>query len=329
MDTLSLYYFSEVAKDLHMTRTAKRLYISQQTLSNHIQRLEESFGVKLLHRKPTLSLTYAGEHVLAFAETITRESNNLKDILSDISNEDRGMILFGSSTLRMTTLLPDILPMFSFKYPNVEIRITDEQSKELEHLVLNGSLDMAVIIPEEESSMLSVTPLMQDQIYLCVTDSLLRKYYGEEAYKIIEKSRVQANLNDFSRFPFSLLDNRMGKRIQKCFDEVGFSPNIYTTSTLIQISNSICFTGLSASFATRTSLHNCRGTVPKDVHFFPLYYHGSPLTQDAVIIRHKDRYLCHYSQYFFDLVTNYFKLLENLPIERLTSTGLKDFYPGV
>lgn len=36
MDTLSLYYFSELAKDLHITRTASRLFISQQTLSNHI-----------------------------------------------------------------------------------------------------------------------------------------------------------------------------------------------------------------------------------------------------------------------------------------------------
>ena len=46
MDTLSLYYFSELAKDLHITRTANRLFISQQTLSNHIMRLEEYYGVK-------------------------------------------------------------------------------------------------------------------------------------------------------------------------------------------------------------------------------------------------------------------------------------------
>ena len=54
MDTLSLYYFSELAKDLHITRTANRLFISQQTLSNHIMRLEEYYGVKLLNRKPSL-----------------------------------------------------------------------------------------------------------------------------------------------------------------------------------------------------------------------------------------------------------------------------------
>ena len=41
MDLVSLYYFQELSKDLNMTRTAQRLYISQQTLSNHIHRLEQ------------------------------------------------------------------------------------------------------------------------------------------------------------------------------------------------------------------------------------------------------------------------------------------------
>ena len=41
MDILSFYYFKELAKDLHMTKTASRLYISQQTLSNRILRMEE------------------------------------------------------------------------------------------------------------------------------------------------------------------------------------------------------------------------------------------------------------------------------------------------
>ena len=41
MDMISLYYFSELARDVHMTRTASRLVISRQTLSHPSQRLEE------------------------------------------------------------------------------------------------------------------------------------------------------------------------------------------------------------------------------------------------------------------------------------------------
>lgn len=66
--TNSLHYFAEAAKELNFTKTAKRLFISQQNLSHHIARLEEYFEVQLFERKPWLALTYAGEVLLAYAE---------------------------------------------------------------------------------------------------------------------------------------------------------------------------------------------------------------------------------------------------------------------
>lgn len=84
MELISLYYSTELAKDLHMTRTAERLFISQQTLSNHIARLESYYGATLFYRKPRLMLTPAGEYVLSSANTILKEESNLKDILFDV-----------------------------------------------------------------------------------------------------------------------------------------------------------------------------------------------------------------------------------------------------
>ena len=100
MDLISLYYFQELSKDLNMTKTAERLYISQQTLSNHIQRLEQYYGTKLFYRKPSLSLTCAGEFVLSFAQVVGKEERNLKDILSDVEHQERGTLRFGASMAR-------------------------------------------------------------------------------------------------------------------------------------------------------------------------------------------------------------------------------------
>ena len=47
MNLISLYYFTELAKEPHMTNTAQKLYITQQNLSQHIQRLEQYYGVEL------------------------------------------------------------------------------------------------------------------------------------------------------------------------------------------------------------------------------------------------------------------------------------------
>ena len=52
MNFLHLKYFLLVAEELNITRAAERLYISQQSLSNHIQRLEQYYGTKLFYRKP-------------------------------------------------------------------------------------------------------------------------------------------------------------------------------------------------------------------------------------------------------------------------------------
>lgn len=317
MDTLSLYYFSELAKDLHMTRTAARMFISQQTLSNHILRLEEHYGVRLLNRKPSLSLTYAGEYVLAFAERVNRDSANLEDILSEIRQEERGLILFGASTLRMSACLPDILPEFSAKYPDVEIRITDTNSKKLEQLILKGDLDLAIVLSGEEKPDIMKTHLMSDQVYLCVTDRLLQSCYGDEAVKLRERARNGADVKDFFKLPFCMLDNRMGQNIKKCFDEAGVVPNIYTTCEHMQVSTSIGLKGVAACFTTRTGLLNQKGGIPEDINVFPLSCNGRLFVQDISLIYHKDRYRTGYGRYFYDLVLEYFRKAERLSIEEL------------
>jgi len=315
MDVISLYYFSELAKDLHMTRTANRLFISQQTLSNHIQRLEEYYGVQLLHRKPTLSLTCAGEFVLAFAKTVSREELNLKDILSDVEQQERGVLRFGASTLRMNACLPAILPEFSARYPHVEIRITDTISSKLEPMVEEGLLDFAIVLSGESNPKLVDHHLMNDQVYLCVADSLLQQYYGEGAEALKERAIHGACVKDFSRLPFCLLSNRMGRRIQECFAEAQVIPHAYLTSTYTQISTTVCFQRLAACFVSQMNLVNQRSLIPADINIFPLLYQNEPLIQHLSLIRHKDRYLSHFAKLFLDLVFRYFSEVEQIHLD--------------
>ncbi|MBR0356051.1 MAG: LysR family transcriptional regulator, partial [Clostridia bacterium] len=227
MELISLYYFTELTKDLHMTRTAERLYISQQTLSNHIARLESYYGTPLLYRKPALSLTPAGEYVLSSAKTILNEEANLKAILSDVEQQERGILRFGASTLRMNTSLPHILPQFSKRFPQVEIRLTDTISSELTELVLDGELDLALTVSRKADPRLMEDRMMDDQVYLCVADSLLQEYYGDKADSLKACSANGAYLGNFSQLPFCLLENRIGEKIYECFAEAQIKPKAY------------------------------------------------------------------------------------------------------
>lgn len=316
MDLISLYYFSELAKDLHITRTANRLFISQQTLSNHIQRLEDYYGTKLLYRKPALALTTAGEFVLGFADVVNKEQVNLKDILSDIAQQERGVLRLGASALRLNTCLPAVLPKFSARYPNVELRITDTVTARLEPLVLDGSLDFAITLNGEEHPKLVTQELMDDQVYLCVADSLLRKYYGEAARTLKEKAIQGADVKDFAALPFCIFENRMGRQINQCFDASNIVPRTYMTSTYTQVGTTVCFQRLAACFISQMSLVSQRKDIPEDINIFPLYYKGRPLAQRLSLIRMKDRYLSHYAKFFLELLFQYFDGLERVHMDR-------------
>ncbi len=317
MDITSLYYFLEVTRDLHITRTANRLYISQQTLSNHIQRLEAQFNAQLLNRKPKLSLTYAGEFVRDFAETVLKEQTNLQDILSDIEENNRGVIRFGASTMR-TGVLAAIYPAFAARYPNVEFRLTTIISQDLESMIANGDLDFAIVVSEKNDPDLIQESLMRDQIYFCVADPLLRQYYEEqEAEEIKERSLHGARMKDFSKLPFCIFNNSMGQRIHRCFEEAGYEPVTRLTTSHTQICTTIGFQGSLAFFATQVNLLSRKDEIPANLNIFPLLLDDSPMFLQVSLLRHRMRYLTHYSKYFLELLTSYMAEAEQTPMSRL------------
>lgn len=317
MDLQSLYYFSELAKDPHMTRTAAKLFISQQTLSNHIQRLEEYYGVPLFYRKPSLTLTDAGEFVLAFANIVNKEQANLKDILADISKQERGFLRIGASNLRMNAVLPAILPEFSARYPRVELRIVEALSAQLLSMVVEGELDFAIMITPEPNAKLVSWDLMSEPNYLAVRDDLLRQYYGDETEAFKEKAIHGIELLDSAlRLPFCLLDNRIGREIQGYLDEASTSPRVYANSSDVEVALSLCCNGLAASFLPQMRLARHQGVLPEDMNFFPLLHRGRPLTQNLSLVRHKERYLSHYTRYILELICQFFAETEQIDMSR-------------
>ena len=57
---LNLEYFLVAAEELSFTKAARRLFISQQSLSSHIANMEKELDIALFHRTSPLTLTYAG-----------------------------------------------------------------------------------------------------------------------------------------------------------------------------------------------------------------------------------------------------------------------------
>lgn len=182
--------------------------------------------------------------------------------------------------------------------------------------MLDGSLDFAVTLNGEDHPRLVSHQLMDDQVYLCVADSLLQHYYGADTPALKERAANGATVKDFSKLPFCIFDNRMGRQINQCFDAANIIPRTYITSTYTQVGFTVCFQRLAACFISQMSLVSQKNDIPPDINIFPLYYKGQPLTQRLSLIRMKDRYLSHYSKFFLDLLFQYFSSTERVHMGR-------------
>ncbi len=321
MELESLYYFMETARDLHITRTAGRLHISQQTLSNHIARLEEYYGAKLFYRYPTLQLTGAGKDVLNFAQRVHQEEINLRAVLTDTLQSDTGEIAISASSPRFNYYLPNVLEKFSAEYPNVTIDLIDRTSDDSEVLVQKNQVDFAVTVDTEARKLkVNVKASCEDPVYFCVSDKLLRKYYGDDMYALREKSINGADLADFSRLPFLIVSplGRMGRRIAHCFSDAGYEPKVYLKAGYTTIMAPLCNAALAGCFTSHMNLARWHYQMSDDVNIFPLYFRGNPVLLKICVIYSRQRYLNHHCRRFINLLEEQFAVIGGEKLSRLS-----------
>ena len=144
MNFQNLKYFLLVAEELNITRAAERLYISQQSLSNHISNMERELDVKLFTRSPKLSLTYAGELLVDTATQILDLHTQYLTKVGDISRHYMGVLRLGISHTCGLALLPEILPRFRAEFPMVEFSLFEGNSNQLEDELSHGRIDLIV-----------------------------------------------------------------------------------------------------------------------------------------------------------------------------------------
>ena len=309
MDTVSLIYFSEAAKDLNFTKTAQRLFISQQTLSNHIARLEEAYQVKLFERKPRLMLTSAGETLLSFARDYKTSEENLKAQLTDISQRESAQLRIGCTPHRTSIVMPILAEEFAQRYPNVELDFYVYHSTDLVEMLVNGELDIALAIEKVGHPLIQSTPLFRDQIYIMVSQNLLNRYYGDRAADLVRKTQKNgADLKDFLALPF--VDIRSASLIRDVFSSCDLKPNFGITINYPQFALPGFFENAAASIITTTTYAHIRNQVPENILFFRVNTTSRLSLHDIAFMHLEKKHLSRYEKYFFQLAKSHFEALK-------------------
>jgi DNA-binding transcriptional LysR family regulator len=169
IDVDKLETFLMAAETLNFSETAKRLHISQPTVSHHIKILEKDLGVTLFIRMNTgLKLTEAGRLLLPWAHRLLHDTNNLQAMMASIQSDIVGELRITCSTTAGKYVLPQLAARFSHLYPGVRVRILSCTPEDVTIKLLDGEAHIGVLSHETQSASLEIQEFFRDKISLIV-----------------------------------------------------------------------------------------------------------------------------------------------------------------
>lgn len=295
MNFLNLYYFTIVAEELNITKAAERLYISQQSLSNHMIKLEKFLGILLFNRFPALSLTYAGTQLLRAAHQILDIKRQIIMEIDDINHHRRGELRIGISHTRGRVLLPKILPGFCKDHALIDISIVEGNSQQLEEWLLHGRIDLLIGFSPIMLNVAVTTDILLERLLLVVPHQFMADLFPDNLDEMIQKFKIDVDINAFTNCPYLMMST--GNRTRTIFDNyinnIGILINTILEMESIETLLSLACEGMGITVYPEMFYNNLSPLMQEEaasqVHFFPL---NDPSTiGNLVIAYHRERYL--------------------------------------
>lgn len=167
LDAHQLNIFVTAAQTLNFSETARRLHMTQPSISQHIQSLEQRLGIQLFHRSGRhLSLTDAGATLFPMARQLVMQSINIEETLASMHGEVFGHLQFGCSTTAGKYILPKLLAGYRLLYPNVQITCHVRDSQVALDMLTSGDVHLALSHEWIQVSDVEFRKFMDDPVYL-------------------------------------------------------------------------------------------------------------------------------------------------------------------
>lgn len=160
-------YMLTVLKEGSITAAAKKLYISQPSLSQMIKLVENTLGTPIFNRTTDpITLTYAGEKYIEAAKKILTINANLIKEIDEINHEEHGTIKLGIPVQRAMQVMPYVLPRFHARYPHVKLDVRESGSANTEAAVLDGTVDLACLTTYPKHEELNYILIEEEELVL-------------------------------------------------------------------------------------------------------------------------------------------------------------------
>lgn len=227
-------YFIAVAEHGSVSGAASSIAVSQSSVTERIHELEVDLGIKLFERHARgVALTLKGHQFLAHARKILADVHDVRRALRGEANEGQGRFALGVTPLVAGYVLSELMATFSGAYPEVSVETVEDTASHLEHLLVGGELDVAVmVLPPELNAPALQTELVEVSGY---------RAWLPLGHRAAQNFRV--GLEDLGDTPHVLLTlDDVAKSVEATYRELGVSPQIALRTSSVEAVRSLVAT---------------------------------------------------------------------------------------
>ncbi|ABW18743.1 selenium metabolism-associated LysR family transcriptional regulator [Alkaliphilus oremlandii] len=202
MDFRQLESFVTIIKFKSFSKAADYLFLTQPTISSHIQNLEKELNTVLINRSSKkISLTKAGEILYDYAVNIINLREKARFKLGEFKGKIVGNIEIASSTTPEQYIIPELICEFIKIYPDVTFSILHYDSSQVVEGILNGDIDFGIVGAKIQHNQLKYVELVEDELVVVTP-------YDESASPI----QREVSLRDLLDRPWILREEGSGTR---------------------------------------------------------------------------------------------------------------------
>lgn len=214
MNLKQLEAFVMIANNKSFSLTAKKLYLTQPTVSAYISKLEYELGEKLFYRTTKeVTLTEAGKKIYIYAKDIIELAEKIENAFKGSSEEGTRRMVISASSIPGTYLLPGILAEFSRTYPNVEMRVQESDSVGVMNDIREHRADLGFVGTATKDREISFMPFCKDELVLITPNN--------DRYRELKEKKL--NLAWIEQEPWIMREDGSGtyKETLHVFEEMG------------------------------------------------------------------------------------------------------------
>lgn len=285
-----LKIFVEVAESGKISDTARKLFITQASVSQSITEIEKEYNVQLFERySKKLYLTPIGEKLLEYAKMLLSYEKLIDDFMLQSTKEKA--LRVGASLSTGASILSGLISLMNRENPDVKCDVVVARNAVIENMLLNNELDIALNDVQPNHKDIICTPIMRDTLVLICSRS--HPFWGRKSITLNELAGENLVVRDNI--------NNTPTRLEQLLHDTGIPYHVsWVCADTLASKQAVC-DGHGISSISYRLVHD----EVEQGKLWTLEILDANMDRTFNLIYHKDKYLTDYMNSFISLAKNY------------------------